>query len=419
MFYGWTNAAILFWVYMAASGLMAYGYSVIFPVMVEDFNWSRGNASYANSIHYLVSGFLAPVVAVVLKKVGSRISITFGLAVVLTVLILLGTVTRGIWLWTILWGLVLPFGQVLCGLVPIQLNVMQWFNLKRAMVVGLVLTAAPLGGFIAQPLYTWAMVRTGTWQVGWLLSAVVVSLAMLLSFFWLRNKPQDAGQYPDGIRPCEGEKTGSERKREARTYRTSTSWTVREALKTWALRFFIVVYVNRAMALVLVLSHGVLHLTDLGYTSMQAAYVSMSILIGSAAVRFPMGWLGDRVEPRWLLVGGLGFMVLSFLVIWQGPSFVALMIFGPIYGMAHGSTIIMTAPFVGNYFSLESYPSIMSVVTPIMTVCVALVPAAAGFFADNLGNYDVAFVICGIGLTVSFVLTFFLAPPRKAPQPVV
>jgi MFS family permease len=169
------------------------------------------------------------------------------------------------------------------------------------------------------------------------------------------------------------------------------------------------------MALVLVLSHGVLHLTDLGYTSMQAAYVSMSILIASAAVRFPIGWLGDRVEPRWLLAGGLGFMVLSFVMIWQAPSFLLLMIFGPIYGMAHGSTITMTAPFVGNYFSPESYPSIMSVVTPIMTVCVATVPAVAGLFADNLGNYDLAFAICGIGLAISFALTLFLAPPRKNP----
>lgn len=413
MFYGWANTAILSAVYFVTSGLVVYGYSVIFPAMVEDFGWSRGTASYANSIQYFIAGFMAPVVAIVLKKIGSKRAITLGVASTLVVLLLLGTVTRGIWIWTLLWGIAIPLGLSLCGLVPLQLNVMQWFNVKRTMVIGLVLTAAPVGGFIAQPLFTWLMERSGTWQTGWLVSAAAAGLVLILCL-WLRSKPEDVGQFPDGIAPGTNESVGAKPEQAvARTYRSSTQWTIREALQTWTLRLFVVVYFTRIMALMLVLSHGVLHFTDVGYTSMQAAYVSMSILIGSAVIRFPMGWVGDRVEPRLLLMGGLALMLLSFGVIWQAPSFLILMIFGPIFGLAYGTTIVMTAPLVGNYFSPESYPSIMSVVMPITTVCVASVPAVAGFIADHRGNYDLAFIICGIGLAISFIFTFFLAPPRK------
>lgn len=416
MFYGWINTAILFFVYLASTGLVVYGYSVIFPAMVQDFNWSRGSASIANSINLLALGFLSPLVAVVLARIGSKRTIILGLTILLVGLILLATVTQGIWLWTILWGIVLPFGLAFAGLVPIQLNVMQWFNRKRATVLGLVLTAAPVGGFVAQPVYTWFIESTGTWRSGWLLSASVAGLALALSI-WLRNKPAEVGQFLDGVSPDEANNAKGGPINLARTYRTSTTWTVREALKTHTLRFIIIVLITKVMALMLVLSHGVLHLTDSHFTQMQAAYVLMSILIGSAAVRFPMGWVGDRIEPRWIITAAMGLMLLAFIGIWQAPSFMVLMICGPIFGAAYGTVIVMSTTLLGNYYSPESYPSIMGIVLPVMTISVAMIPTLAGYIADKQGNYGLAFTICAIGLVISFVSSFFLTPPPKTQEP--
>ncbi|HEY6642461.1 MFS transporter [Povalibacter sp.] len=418
MFYGWVNAAIFFFVYLASMGLVVYGYSVIFPAMVADFNWSRGSASIANSIHLLVLGFLAPVVAIVLKKLGSKTTIILGLIVLLAGMTLLGTVTTGIVPWTIIWGFIVPIGLAFAGLVPIQLNVMQWFSVKRATVLGLVMTAAPVGGFIAQPVYTWFMEHAGTWRVGWLVSAALAAVALILSF-WVRNKPEDVGQYPDGIRPEEAKKAGGPQVRVARTYRTSTPWTPGEAFRTRTLRFFLLTFVTKAMALMLILSHGVLHLTDVGLTDMQAAYVLMSVLIGSAVIRFPMGWVGDRIEPRWVISVSMGLMLLSFLVIWQAPAFVILMVCGPIFGAAFGASLVMDTTMLGNYFSPESYPSIMGIVLPVVTLCMAAVPTVSGYIADQQGSYELAFVFCAIGLVISFISSFLLSPPHKSIAPAV
>ncbi len=89
-FYGWTNAWLLFFIYMASAGLVFWGYAVIFPVMIQATGWSRGDASIANSINMLLIGLLVPVAAVIINKIGTRKSIIAGLVVLLSALFLLG-----------------------------------------------------------------------------------------------------------------------------------------------------------------------------------------------------------------------------------------------------------------------------------------------------------------------------------------
>ena len=415
-FFGWKNVFLLSFIYMATSGLVNYAFSVIFPVMLKATSWNRGDASIAVSVSMLAGGLLIPFAAKILNKIGARKVIIIGLVIFIIGLFLLSTVVTKLWHWTFIWGIFIPFGRVMCGLMPSQMSIMMWFNRKRAMAIGLLMTGAPVGGFIAPPVYTWIMTHMGGWRTGWLISTGVLCIALVMSF-WVKSKPSDIGQYPDGMAPeiarTDG-KTGS--KEGARTFRTESAWTLREVLKSPAIWLITGANLSHAMCLGVVIYHGVLHLIDVGYTNMNAAYILSMIIVSSGIVRFPIGWLGDRIEPRWLLLGSLVLTLIGFVGIWKAPSFGALMIIGPIYGFAYGTMLTILPTITGNYYGPEVYASIRGFFGPFVTIIGAAVPTLAGYSVEKLGSYDVIFLVLSIILLGGIGCSIFLSPPQKKVQ---
>jgi len=412
-FYGWKNAWLLFFIYMAATGFVFYAYTVVFPEMVAVTGWNRGDASIASSISMLMMGFLVPLVAVILNRIGSRLTILTGLIILFAGLLLLGTVRIRMWHWIVLWGVIIPAGVGLCGFFPVQMTVMSWFARKRATALGFVMTGAALGGFIAQPLYTWVIANTGDWQMGWRLSAGIVFGALILSY-WVKGKPADIGQVPDGVDPqalkTVKDLTGTRRE----IYRTTTSWQVREVFRTSTIWCIIGVMITQGSTTILINTHGILHITDLGYSSMQAASVLMLVILGSGFGRFPMGWLGDRIEPRRIAFVTLVFMLASFIGFWRAPNFTSLLVFGPLFGICYGTILVMISTMIANYFGPDSYVKISACISPFLTILGATVPTASGYAADRLGSYDLPFgILTGVILS-AVVFSLLISPPRKA-----
>jgi len=413
-FYGYKNAALLAYVYIATVGLITYGFSVIFPVMINNLGWSRGDASWALSFSGMLTGFvLVPVTAIVINKIGIRKSIIIGLIILLTGLFTLVAVTSKLWHWYVIYGLFIPIGRALCGGLPMQVSIMTWFSRKRATVLGLVMTGAPFFGAIAQPGFTWAMQRTEMWQTGYLLCAGFCLLALVVSF-WIKGKPSDTGQYPDGIAPADALAQKKEPQAGGpQTYRATEVWTVREVFKTRTIWIYLAVSVLQGLPFALITAHGVLHLTDLGYTAMQAANVLMLVTFSSGAARFPMGWLGDRIEPRWIISAALSLMLVGFFGLWKASSFSLLMVVGPIFGFAMGTMIILMAAIIPNYYGPETLASIRGFMSPPVTIVSANFPALAGYIADKYGSYNSIFFVLSCCLVGAILCSFFLTPPQK------
>jgi MFS family permease len=412
-FYGWKNAALLFGIYLSALGLVFYGFSVIFPTMIKTMEWNRGTASIAHTISVLLMGLIAPLVAASINKLGARRTISLGLSLLLVGLLLLGTVMTQIWHWIIIWGLVIGVGFAFCGVLPIQTTVMHWFNLKRATVIGLVMTGAAAGGFVAQPYYTWLMGAAGSWRFGWLNGAVFVFIALVCSFF-LVNKPAEIGQYPDGLSPDEAEAARNQTGGGARTYRTPKTWGVKQAFGTPIIYFITIVIIGHLMPLFLVTSHGVLHFTDMGFSEMQAASILSLTILGSGVARFPAGWLGDRIEPRWILTVTMGIMLAAYLGIWKSTNLNMAMVSGAIFGFCYGSQLIMFPTIIGNYYGPEVFPDINGIIAPFLILFGAAVPVGAGYVFEKSGSYDAAFVVMIVMLVVSLFFSLLLTPPRSS-----
>jgi len=270
-FSGWTNAVLLFFIYGAVYGFVFYGFTVIFPEMIQAQGWGRGDAAMAHTLRAFSLGVFAPFVAIAVGRAGAKRTMIAGLFVGVVALGMLGTVTSQLWHWIVLWGILMPVAFSFGGAIPIQTTLTHWFNVRRATALGIVLSSVAFGGFVAAPLYTLIMREAGTWKAGWLAAGTFCAFALVASLF-MRNKPADIGQFPDGIDPESASDTsGSATAKKARTYRTSETWELREVLRQPVLYLLGICMVSQLSAVYLLTTHGVLHLTDVGFTRMQSA----------------------------------------------------------------------------------------------------------------------------------------------------
>jgi len=413
-FFGWKNVLLLFFIYGAVYGFVFYGFTVVFPEMIRTEGWSRGDASMAHTLRAFSLGAFAPLVAIAVGRLGAKRTMIAGLSFGVVVLATLGTLTTQLWHWIVLWGILMPISFSFGGAIPIQTTLTYWFNVRRATALGIVLSAAAFGGFIAAPLYTWIMHETGSWRFGWLAAGILCALALISSLF-MKSKPADIGQFPDGI-DTEGasDAAGSVTTGRARTYRTSETWTLREVLRQPVLYLIGLCMVAQLSAIYLLTTHGVLHLTDAGFTSMQAASALGNLILFSGFARFPIGFVGDRIEPRWIMAVALTGMGAAMIGIWKVPGdFRVLLAVVSLFGFCFGSIVPIFPAIIGNYFGPSAFAPITGFLSPAMVLIGAPVPVVAGIIYDRFDSYDIAFIYVVIFSFVTALLASALVPPRK------
>ncbi|MCP4757643.1 MAG: MFS transporter [Proteobacteria bacterium] len=409
-FYGWVNVAIFFFIYFIVAGLIQYGLAVIFPEMVRTMGWKRGDAAIANSTSDLLIGLLLPAGAWILNRLGARKTMVIGLSTGVLALLLLGTATSQLWHWIVIWGVVMPVVFILGGVLPMQTTLMFWFNMRRATAMGIVMTGGSVGGAVASPLFTWLLTETGSWKSAWLASAVFVVLALIL-LTRVRNKPEELGQFPDGRDSEAAESAPSVPKKPTRTYQTAATWNLRDVIRTRQFYFFFLILYAQIMPLALLQVHGVFHLTDIGFTPMQAASAISFMLLGGSLARFPMGFLGDRIEPRWILSAVYFFMFPSMMGIWKAPYFPLLLASALVFGFCFGTSVVMVPTLIGNYFGPDSFANIAGIGGPFLVLFCAPMAVVSGYTADYFGSYDAIFIFVGGVIAVGTLAALLLAPP--------
>ncbi len=410
-FYGWHNAALLFLIQFAASGFVYFAYAAIFPAMVEAMDWNRGSASLAHSLSFLTLGLSYPLTAWMIGKWGVRLTLTTGLLMMLTSLLLTIFFVTEIWHWTLAWGVVMGMAMALAGPLCGQTVVIQWFNVKRATVLGIIMTGNALGGFVAQPVLIRVMEGSGTWQSGWYVSLIAVIIAILLAQFII-NRPADIGQHSDNIDPGALSADAAKAAAKPRTYRSEHSWTIPQVFRTHAVYLIITINISYLAIGTFLLTHGSLYISDTGMSKIQTASVVSIFIMGSGLGRVPAGWLGDRFELRWLMAAMMGAMLFGFVLLWASADFIGLGIAAFILGLCYGGFFALSPALTSNFFGPESFAKINSVFAPVLLPFVAMAPAGAGYIFEIFGSYDLAFLIGSILLSLSLISAICLKPPK-------
>ena len=193
-------------------------------------------------------------------------------------------------------------------------------------------------------------------------------------------------------------------------------FTLREAMSTVSFWTLTIGMALRQMVTEGVSVHFVILLVDRGWSTEAASgLLGISALI-SAPARLGMGWLGDLLDKRRLIMGLL--ISLSFSVFFMGWT-AHPYVFTPfmaIYSLAYGGLASLQEPIRADYFGTQYFASIQGMSRSITSVGIFLGPITAGFFYDLTKSYTIPFTFFAfIGLLST--LSMFLAKPPGVKRP--
>ena len=401
-------------VYTIPVGFAFYSLPVLFPFMIEETGWSRGQVMVGFTAVLLTMGFTAPFTAWMLRRFGARVTMFIGGIVIAVSAFLIGLVGHNYMLYVTVAFLV-GLGVSFASILPTQTVVISWFSARRALALGLVLGGGGIGGFLAPRFINWVVLNTnGNSQLGWFIIAIACLIGGVIAILTVRNRPQDMGQYVDGIKPDISDAAIGSSPKKLRTYRTTVPWTVRTAIKTPAFWFLVVAVATSFFTWQIILTQGPLHLQDRGFDPATAAFL-YSLAIGLSIVgRFAIAGVGDIIEPRYLyafgalciLIGGILFWFVSPDAIWTAYLYPLLA------GLGFGLCYVCIPTLIGNYWGVAAFAAISGIMAPISLVAQATAGPIAGFLYDIQGSYLTILIVSWIGGTAGFIAMLFCRPPK-------
>lgn len=148
-----------------------------------------------------------------------------------------------------------------------------------------------------------------------------------------------------------------------------------------------------------------------------AGYLTAALTISQTIANAGMGWLGDRVGHRAMLIIGAAAATLSSLLAWAAPS---LAWFFPIFilsGFANVSIwtngMTMTVDFSGE----TERPFYIGLAQTLTAPATIIAPLIGGWIADTQG-FVLTFALSTVLSIVMMAILFFLVKePRKIPHP--
>lgn len=415
-FYGWKLLAA-FWVILFINlAFPAYGSSVINAYMVNDLSLDRRTLGLMVSVYMMMSGLPGPLVAMFVNRYGVRATLVGGSGILMLGAIGMATfVDTGIEA-IIVFGFIVGLGVVSGGALAAQTGTAFWFVRRRALAISLILSAGGIGGFIAaRALNSLIMSFDGNWRAGWWLIAAMALVSIVVAAIFVREKPEDMGQLPDGGVAEDGDAVS---RKASRVHITDEEWTFKEVLRSPALWLLLFGSLGMSAGFTQAMAHAVVHLQDLGNTTDVAAK-SFSILVVSTLIgKLMLGVFGDRIDPRYLWAIAMGVFGIGMLTLIDASSAWQLNIFAVCIGFGFGGGLVCMMTVMSNYFGSKAYASVIGITLAVQTTVGALASFIAGDLYVRQGSYTVAFTGTAILCFAGMLVLLFIRPPRR-PRPVL
>ena len=357
-------------------------FTVFYPVLVNEFGWTRGVTAVMFSITLLSYGFVAPVAGGLVDRINPKLVLATGGLIVGSGIALCSLATQT-WHFYLLYGVLVAVGLSLIGVAPLSTIVADWFPRRRALVFSLLIAGFGVS-LVTAPAFQSLISRYG-WQnayviIGVAAAAIIVPLVLL---FIRRNRPTAPRVAA----------TGGAHDSATAPEHASRDWTLRTALPTRAFRMFLVIsFCNMGFAQQFSIAHSVYILQDMGYAPMTAANV-----FSTFGIAFAVGTLASALSDRYgrtpvflsgclLMAAGIVLLVVAGHL---GSVAVAL-VFCISAGFGLGITPPTAFAAAADRFHGRNYGSIQGTLILFCSLGGALGPWIGGALHDISGSYHMA-----------------------------
>ena len=194
MFYGWfVVATCMFIAFLTMGTRNAFGAFVV--PMEAEFEWNRTVVSWAAALGALLNGVTQPFMGYLFDRVGVRIVVIAGIAVVGASTLLMAA-TGSIWFLIAVFGVVSAIGQSGTSLTNTGATLSKWFRRRRGLVIGLNASGMSLGGLILVPFAAY-LISLIDWRLSWIvLGLMILCLGIPLAFHVPARRPGQEGPDP-------------------------------------------------------------------------------------------------------------------------------------------------------------------------------------------------------------------------------
>ena len=406
----WRAAASLFAFSLVLFLITAGTYNalgVVLPTMVTQLHWGWTAAGLGFTMLGAATGASSFIPSWLIMRFGVRPAVILGGFVMAAGFGCLAE-ARGVGLYI--------FGCGLCGvgfqmlaLIP-GTHVLAGLFKHRALPFGVYFAAGSAGG-VAGPLMVLGLMKlfAGDWRLLWASQAVLSVLAGLICAALVGGKAElaEAAEHTD-------EALADEIRHGGAVYRTPVDWTARQAVRTPQFYLLLAAYFAHLLIGATVGADSIAHLTQRGASlKFASAMLSFEALMQIAGRSFG-GLIGDRIDPRWLLLGALASLAIGAAALGVARDEAMMLVYAIGSGVGFGLTLLSVTVLLLNYYGRKHNLEIFTLTCLIGTVS-ALGPTVAGAFRDATGSFTPAFEAFAGLVAAILVAALFMRPPRPSP----
>ena len=289
-----------------------------------------------------------------------------------------------------------------------QVAVVNWFRRKLGLALGLLMVGAGLTGIVAPVLawlisqYEWrttlVIVGVGAWVVGLPMALVV------------RHRPEQYGMLPDGDPPSEEAPAAPPEGNSSREQIEGVHWL--QAVTSPTFWFISVAGTLTGASISSVIVLLVPYLESVGVPREQAALTITFLTLSSLVGRLGMGWLGDRVDKRYLLAVAYTTQAVGVLVLSTVRAFWMVVPFLFFFGPAYGGGIPLRPALLAGYFGRRNFGTIQGLNQTVVAIGGIAGPFVAALIFDIEGSYQKAWFLFAAMAIVAALLILMARPPR-------
>ena len=185
-----------------------------------------------------------------------------------------------------------------------------------------------------------------------------------------------------------------------------------EAIKTRAFWMLTLVATASSTALNAVTVHMMPALISVQLSREVASFVAASVVVSSIAGQLGFGWLGDRIEKRYLLALALLLQTLGLIIFAYTSDLTYAIAFLILFGPGFGGVVTLRVTIQGDYFGRKAFGSIQGLMQAIHMLGTILGPVFAGWVYDVQGSFQWAWLT----LAIMVFLSIPMALAARAPE---